>query len=343
MVQPPKQERRRLDSTTRTRIPSLTDPARGDVSRGAIPPPNAATQKKAPSSDTRIRKPLGRTQTPTVVQPNNIDAPVLDIGSITEQILANDAATLAYRQGVPEEDIVMCIDDLEEIPDLPLSRPSSVTQARAQAAFDAERFNVRIEAPKNTEVWDTIEEWVSHRVITLPPTDSPPFSGVYAWQGTLCVTDTQSRALYENTPPVDRISLECRSREIPSSPNSFSKYDSHTQDHQVSYQGQSLHEDEVLRAMDYTKGISVNKRWDRVFSYQDPTRVDWKLKFWVPIPMKLFHKLEEKQFRLRAQLTFKDPSGTSANFTAETGSVDITISSLKTSKYVGSPRSPSSP
>ncbi|KAF9654284.1 hypothetical protein BDM02DRAFT_3182100 [Thelephora ganbajun] len=323
MDQPPRQERRRLESTTRSRIPNITDPARGDVSRGAVSSANATTQKKTQSSDTRIRKPFGRTQTPAVVQQNNTNAPVLDIGSITEQVLVNDAATLAYRQGVPEEDIVMCIDDLEEIPDLPLSRPSSVAQARAQAAFDAERFDVRIEAPKNTEVWDTIED------------------GVYAWQGTLCVTDTQSRALYENTPPVDRISLECRSRELPSSPNSsLSKSDSHTQDHQVSYQGQSLHEDEVLRAMDYTKGISVNKRWDRVFSYQDPTRVDWKLKFWVPIPMKLFYKLEEKQFRLRAQLTFKDPSGVSANFTAETGSVDITISSLKTSKYVGSPCSP---
>ena len=154
MDQPPKQERRRLESTTPTRIPSITDPARGDVSRG-VSPPNATIQKKMPSSDTRIRKPLGRTQTPAVVQQN---VPVPDIGSITEQILANDAATLAYRQGVPEEDIVMCIDDLEEIPDLPLSRPSSVAQARAQAAFDAERFDVRIEAPKNTEVWDTIEE-----------------------------------------------------------------------------------------------------------------------------------------------------------------------------------------
>lgn len=158
MDQPPKQERRRLESTTRTRIPSITDPARGELSRGAVSPPNATIQKKTPSSDTRIRKPLGRTQTPTVVQQNNADAPVLEIGSITEQILANDAATLAYRQGVPEEDIVMCIDDLEEIPDLPLSRPSSATQTRAQAAFDTERFDVRIEAPKNTEVWDTIEE-----------------------------------------------------------------------------------------------------------------------------------------------------------------------------------------
>lgn len=158
MDQPPKQERRRLESTTRTRIPSITDPARGDVSRGTVPSPNASIQKKTPSNDTRVRKPLGRTQTPAVIQQNNTDAPVLDIGSITEQILANDAATLAYRQGVPEEDIVMCIDDLEEIPDLPLSRPSSVAQARAQAAFDAERFDVRIEAPKNTEVWDTIEE-----------------------------------------------------------------------------------------------------------------------------------------------------------------------------------------
>lgn len=326
MDQPPKQERRRLESTTRSRIPSITDPARGDVSRGVVSPINATAHKKMQSNDTRVRKPLARTQTPTVPQQNNANAPVLNIGSITDKTLANDAATLAYRQGVPEEDIVMCIDDLEEIPDLPLSRPSSVAQARAQAAFDAERFGVRIEAPKNTEIWDAVGD------------------GVYAWQGTLCVTDTQSRALYENTPPVDRISLECRSRELPSSPNSsLSKSDSYPQDHQVSYQGQSLHEDEVLRAMDYTKGISVNKRWDRVFSYQDPTRVDWKLKFWVPIPMKLFHKLEEKQFRLRAQLTFKDPSGTSANFTAETGSVDITISSLKTSKYVGSPCSPCSP
>ena len=136
----------------------MTDSVRGEIMKGAVSPPNATTPKKTPSSDTRIRKPLGRTQTPAVVQQHNINATVLDIGSPTERILANDAATLAYRQGVPEEDIVMCIDDLEEIPDLPLSRPSSVTQARARAAFDAERFNVRIEAPKNTEVWDTIEE-----------------------------------------------------------------------------------------------------------------------------------------------------------------------------------------
>jgi len=156
--QPPKQGRRRLESTTRSRIPSVADPARGDMSRGVVSPTNATTQKKMQSCDTRIRKPLGRTQTPAVVQQNNTNVPALEIGSITEQILANDAATLAYRQGVPEEDIVMCIDDLEEIPDLPLSRPSSVAQARAQATFDAGRFDVRIEAPKNTEVWDTIEE-----------------------------------------------------------------------------------------------------------------------------------------------------------------------------------------
>ena len=136
----------------------MTDTTRSDVMRGGAPPSNTAAQKKAPSSDTRVRKPLGRTQAPAVVQQNNTNTPVLNIGSTAEQILANDAATLAYRQGVPEEDIVMCVDDLEEIPDLPLSRPSSVAQARAQAAFDTERFDVRIEAPKNTEVWDTIEE-----------------------------------------------------------------------------------------------------------------------------------------------------------------------------------------
>ena len=158
MDQPPKQERRRLESTTRSRIPSVADPARGDVSRGVVLPQNATTHKKMQSGGTRVRQPLGRTQTPPVPLQNKANAPVLDIGSITEKILANDAATLAYRQGVPEEDIVMCIDDLEEIPDLPLSRPSSVAQARAQAAFDADRFDVRIEAPKNTEVWDTIEE-----------------------------------------------------------------------------------------------------------------------------------------------------------------------------------------
>jgi len=136
----------------------MADPTRCDMMRGGVSPSNTTAQKKTPSSDTRVRKPLGRTQTPAVVQQNNTNTPILDIGSTAEQILANDAATLAYRQGVPEEDIVMCIDDLEEIPDLPLSRPSSVAQARAQAAFDAERFDVRIEAPKNTEVWDTIEE-----------------------------------------------------------------------------------------------------------------------------------------------------------------------------------------
>lgn len=158
MDQHPKQERRRLESTSRSRIPSITDPARGDVSRGAVSSLNATIHKKTQSSDTRVRKPLGRTQTPAVLQQTHANIPVLGIGSITENVLANDAATLAYRQGVPEEDIVMCIDDLEEIPDLPLSRPSSVARARAQAAFDAERFDVRIEAPKNTEVWDTIEE-----------------------------------------------------------------------------------------------------------------------------------------------------------------------------------------
>lgn len=158
MDQLPKQERRRPEGTSRSRIPSATDPSRGDVSRGAVSPQNPTIHKKTHSTDTRVRKPLGRTQTPVVLQQANANAPILDIESIAQNVLANDAATLAYRQGVPEEDIVMCIDDLEEIPDFPLSRPSSVAQARAQAAFDAERFGVRIEAPKNTEVWDTIEE-----------------------------------------------------------------------------------------------------------------------------------------------------------------------------------------
>jgi hypothetical protein len=53
-------------------------------------------------------------------------------------------------------------------------------------------------------------------------------------------------------------------------------------DYQVNYQGQSLHEDEVLKAMDYTQGITVNKKWDRQYTYQQPNTVSWKLKFWVP-------------------------------------------------------------
>ena len=173
MDQLPKQERRRLDCTSRSRIPNTTDPARGDVSRGALSSSNASIHKKTQPGDARVRKPLGRTQTPAVLQQANANASVHGVGSTTENVLANDAATLAYRQGVPEEDIVMCIDDLEEIPDLPLSRPSSVAQARAQAAFDPERFDVRIEAPKNTEVWDTIEEYVSPILLIFSPVDSP--------------------------------------------------------------------------------------------------------------------------------------------------------------------------
>ena len=37
--------------------------------------------------------------------------------------------------------------------------PEPLIETRKQCQqFDAERFDVRIEAPKNTEVWDTIEE-----------------------------------------------------------------------------------------------------------------------------------------------------------------------------------------
>lgn len=150
------------------------------------------------------------------------------------------------------------------------------------------------------------------------------------------MTDNNVKAIWASAPPVDIINLECRAREPPSC--SFSSSTPAPLDYQANYQGQSLHENEVLGSMDYTQGITVNKKWNRQYSYQEPNKVVWLLKFWVPIPMNLFHKLEERQFRLRARLTFRDPSAGGIKVVAHSGSVDMSISSLKTAKFVGSPR-----
>jgi hypothetical protein len=211
------------------------------------------------------------------------------VESALDEILSGEAATLAY------DGTAMCLDDLEEIPDLPLSHPPSLTPSVAENLVrtkpNLDRFDVNIISTRNTEVWDTLE------------------NGVYAWEGSLCVTDNNVKAIWASTPPVDCITLECRAREPPISPNSsFSSSTQAPPDYHVIYQGQSLHEGEVLRSMDYTRGITVNKKWDRQYSYQEPNKVVWLLKFWVPIPMSLFHKLEDRQFRLRARLTFRDPS-----------------------------------
>jgi hypothetical protein len=145
------------------------------------------------------------------------------------------------------------------------------------------------------------------------------------------------KAIWASTPPVHCVNLECRAREPPFTPNtSLSTSTSSLLDYQVTYQGQSLHEDEVLKSMDYTKGITVNKKWERQYSYQEPNKVEWRLKFWVPISMTLFQKLEERQFRLRAKLTFRDPSAGGMKVVAHSGSVDMSISSLKTAKFVPS-------
>lgn len=152
------------------------------------------------------------------------------------------------------------------------------------------------------------------------------------------MTDVNVKQIWANAPPVDCISLECRARDPPSSPNSsFSSSTSSPVDYHATYQGQSLHEEEVLRSMDYTQGITVNKKWERQYSYQDPNKVEWKLRFWVPIPMSLFNKLEDRQFRLRARLSFRDPSAGGMKVTAHSGSVDMSISSLKTASFVRSP------
>jgi len=319
----PAKERKRLDSirNSGSRLSTLLDPGRADLAKAAVSAANVVESKRSNSlkrkpafgstDEGKIRKPFARTQTPTVEHSNPSD-----LESVVSEIMAKEGLALSF------DNTPMCIDDLEEIPDLPLSRPGSVTLSPSHATVKSnlERFDVNIACQKNTEVWDTVQD------------------DVYAFEGSLCVRDNDLKKVWEDMPPVESINLECRARDPPASPNSsLSSSTSATADFHMTYQGQSLHEIEVLRSMDYTKGISVNKKWERHYSYQDPTKADWKLRFWVPIPMSLFNKLQDRQFKLRAKVIFNDPSAGGTKVVAHAGSVDMSISSLKTADFVRSP------
>lgn len=292
-------------------VVNVTDVKRSTTIKGKS---SITTIRPVESKDeSQTRKPFTHTQVFSV--PDISKSYLLNLDSVVDGVLPSDSVTLTYRYN----DETMDLEDIEEIPDLPLSRPPSVAKQNSpnSAKSNLERFDVKILSAKDTEVWDTDE------------------NGVYAWEGCLCVTDNMVKAIWASTPPVDCVNLECRARESPSSPNtSLSSSASSISDYQVTYQGQSLHEDEVLKFMDYTKGITVNKKWERQYSYQEPNKVEWRLKFWVPISMALFQKLEERQFRLRAKLTFRDPSAGGMKIVAHSGSVDMRISSLKTAKFV---------
>jgi hypothetical protein len=101
--------------------------------------------------DSGTRRPFTHTQVSSI--PDISKSYLFSLGSAVEEVLSNDTVNLAYRHN----DEAMRLEDLEEIPDLPLSRPSSVINQNS-ARSNLERFNVKITSNRDTEVWDTDEK-----------------------------------------------------------------------------------------------------------------------------------------------------------------------------------------
>jgi hypothetical protein len=156
-------ERRRLDSGRRS-LPTVLDPDRVLASTGIISIDDLTGKHSGSSKrksflrtldskdDSRIRKPFARTQTPNTQEVSNSHA--LNFGAVVDEILANDTENLAYGGSA------VCVDELEEIPDLPLSLVTHATESAGPipATSQFERFDVKIMSVKNTEVWDTVEK-----------------------------------------------------------------------------------------------------------------------------------------------------------------------------------------
>lgn len=168
---PPK-ERRRLDSMRNSipRLSNILNPGRGGAASSVVSIDSVGDRKSSGSlkqesliatlqsvgskDDSRVRRPFARTQTPSTSDVSNSCPSIPE--SIVDEILANEAVTLAYNGSA------MCLDNLEEIPDLPLSNPlplaPCVTQDLTRTRTNLDRFDVNIILTRNTEVWDTQEK-----------------------------------------------------------------------------------------------------------------------------------------------------------------------------------------
>lgn len=172
-VAPPKDDaksaKKRLDSirNTASRLSTVLDPGRAEAAKSVVSTPSVVESKRSNSlkrksliatlhsveskDESRVRKPFARTQTPTTTDYSQ----VFDLESVVDEILANEGVALSF------DDSPMCLDDLEEIPDLPLTRPVSVaptTPHSNTAKSNLDRFDVKIVSNRNTEVWDTVEK-----------------------------------------------------------------------------------------------------------------------------------------------------------------------------------------
>ncbi|KAH9931353.1 uncharacterized protein B0H18DRAFT_1209028 [Fomitopsis serialis] len=191
----------------------------------------------------------------------------------------------------PKGRIVM--DDLEEIPDMLSDEEDALPKRGEQAPFippparwgTHERFDVMAKPMnRHTTMWDV------------------DFEDTYAWQGLLFVADAKPYTGIRPHMPI--IDLEIEWRTIDACSRTL-RSDAEPE-YATIYEGAVLPGAQILTQMDPARGIYTQPLW----SYLPPDYPGtgeggaWALRFWVPVPMRLFRGRDVRRFVLDARVAF---------------------------------------
>ncbi|KAL4249818.1 hypothetical protein ABKN59_006623 [Abortiporus biennis] len=230
-----------------------------------------------------------------------------------------------------EEDDLDSDNDLDELPSaVPPSRDSSLASVCSSPSFEdrqtiPEEHKVFSKPPSSTSTRTRLDRFdvniiPEERHTALWDLKSDEY---YPWAGYLCISDKGYKPTgFQHTPPIRNIDIEFHSvdestsilKSPPSSPDSSSQSTEPSSEYTTRYEGKTLSPQSKndLR-LDPENGICIENNWHfGPFSARDvdefgivlPPNSSYILKFFVPVPAKLFEGREYRKFILKSKVVF---------------------------------------
>ncbi|TFY71292.1 hypothetical protein EVG20_g1723 [Dentipellis fragilis] len=169
-----------------------------------------------------------------------------------------------------------------------LLRLDSLPQ-RSSTRAELNRFDLKLSLyEKHVELWDK------------------PQGSTYGWKGLLVLTDRQVSASTLPEMPYVEIRLDCRTHTYD---GPFSAESNDLPAFTIGFGGVSVdpaNTDDMPHCMTPDDGIVVERGWKENRNVTLPRQRQWYVKFWVPVPMALFRKVEMRMFKVKAMASVVD-------------------------------------
>ncbi|KAI0783420.1 hypothetical protein C8Q75DRAFT_810751 [Abortiporus biennis] len=230
-----------------------------------------------------------------------------------------------------EDDDLDSDNDIDELPPaVPPSRDSSLASVCSSRSFEdrqtiLEEPKVFSESPSSSSTRTRLDRFdvkiiPEERHTAMWDLKSDEY---YPWAGYLCISDKGYKPTgFQHTPPIRNIDIEFHSvdestsilKSPPSSPDSSSQSTEPSPEYTTRYEGKTVSPQSKndLR-LDPENGICIENNWHfGPFSARDveqfgivlPPSPSYILKFFVPVPAKLFEGREYRKFKLKSKVVF---------------------------------------